>query len=93
MTGRGSQATSLRVATQLRKARLLKAGDADSADLTAAQQDYAAARIAELVEREMAKAPPLRPEQVAALRAVISAAAMPRTGWLPAGGSAEYAGR
>ena len=63
--------TSLRVNAQLQKARAAKTGTAVSTEM---RQDYAAARLAELIEREMAKAPPLRTEQIDAIQRIISGA-------------------
>lgn len=69
-----SPVSTLRVNASLQIARAVRAGLAPDA---AAQQDYATLRLAELVERELAKGPRLRAEQVAALRAIVSGADAP----------------
>ena len=44
----------------------------DRAAGLAGPRDYATARLAEHLEREMARAPRLRPEQIAAIRAIVA---------------------
>ena len=56
------------------RARLAREARAGSDKLAAARQDYTTIRIAELIERELAKSPELRAEQVRALGKIIRGA-------------------
>ena len=67
--------TSARKAAGAERAWTMRHYRDNSARVTQVTQDWATARTAEVIERNLAKAPPLRPEQIAELHAVIDSIA------------------
>ena len=71
-----TRTVALRVAAAARLARASRPGAAQRDEFA---EDLITARLAECIEREMSRVPALRPEQVAALRAIVDGADVPST--------------